>query len=190
MRPVPPGVTGEIHLGGVCLALGYAGRPDLTDERFVPRPGGAPGERLYRTGDLGYVLPDGSVVCTGRSDSQVKVRGYRVEPAEVELAIIRLAADHPGLAEAAVVARRREGNDSFLAAFLVGDPDRTDLPQLVKQLRSVLPDYLVPSHFQWVEALPLTPSGKRDDKTLRELRSPPRPAPATPRHPATRTRRR
>ncbi|MCP9957574.1 amino acid adenylation domain-containing protein [Streptomyces sudanensis] len=169
MRPVPPGVTGEIHLGGVCLALGYAGRPDLTDERFVPRPGGAPGERLYRTGDLGYVLPDGSVVCTGRSDSQVKVRGYRVEPAEVELAIIRLAADHPGLAEAAVVARRREGNDSFLAAFLVGDPDRTDLPQLVKQLRSVLPDYLVPSHFQWVEALPLTPSGKRDDKTLREL---------------------
>ncbi|MCS0634587.1 amino acid adenylation domain-containing protein [Streptomyces sp. LP05-1] len=169
MRPVPPGVTGELHLGGACLALGYAGRPDLTDERFVARPGGAPGERLYRTGDLGYVLPDGSVVCTGRSDSQVKVRGYRVEPAEVELAITRFAADHPGLAEAAVVARRRDGNDSFLAAFLVGDPDRTELPQLVKQLRSVLPDYLVPSHFQWVDALPLTPSGKRDDRSLREL---------------------
>ncbi|MEV6808436.1 amino acid adenylation domain-containing protein [Streptomyces sp. NPDC051129] len=168
MRPVPPGVTGEIHLGGVCLALGYAGRPDLTDERFVPRPG-APGERLYRTGDLGYLLPDGSVVCTGRSDSQVKVRGYRVEPAEVELAITRFAGDHPGLTEAAVVARRRDGNDSFLAAFLVGDPDGTDLPGLVKQLRSALPDYLVPSHFQWLDALPLTPSGKRDDKTLREI---------------------
>ncbi|MCW5253458.1 amino acid adenylation domain-containing protein [Streptomyces sp. SHP 1-2] len=169
MRPVPPGVTGEIHLGGVCLALGYAGRPDLTGERFVPRPGGAPDDRLYRTGDLGHLLPDGSVVCTGRSDSQVKVRGYRVEPAEVELAITRFAAHHPGLAETAVVARRREGNDSFLAAFLVGDPDRTDLPQLVKQLRSALPDHLVPSHFQWLDALPLTPSGKRDDRTLREI---------------------
>ncbi|MFD4258366.1 amino acid adenylation domain-containing protein [Streptomyces sp. NPDC058534] len=169
MRPVPPGVTGEIHLGGVCLAHGYAGRPDLTDERFVPRLGGSPGERLYRTGDLGYVLPDGSVVCTGRSDSQVKVRGYRVEPAEVELAITGFAGDHPGLSEAAVVARRRDGNDSFLAAFLVGDQERTDLPQLVKQLRAVLPDYLVPSHFQWVDALPLTPSGKRDDKSLREM---------------------
>ncbi|MFF8812378.1 amino acid adenylation domain-containing protein [Streptomyces pactum] len=169
LRPVPPGVTGEIHLGGVCLALGYAGRPDLTDERFVPRPGGADGERLYRTGDLGYVLPDGSVVCTGRSDSQVKVRGFRVEPAEVELAITRFAADHPGLAEAAVVARRRDGNDSFLAAFLTGDPARADLDRLAKQLRSVLPEYLVPSHYQWLDALPLTPSGKRNDKALREM---------------------
>ncbi|WP_175409179.1 non-ribosomal peptide synthetase [Streptomyces sp. TRM64462] len=169
MRPVPPGVTGEIHLGGRCLALGYAGRPDLTDERFVPCPSGAPGERLYRTGDLGFTLPDGSIVCTGRSDAQVKVRGFRVEPAEVELAITRFAADHPGLTDAAVVARRREGNDSFLAAFLVGDPTQADLEQLVKQLRSVLPDYLVPSHLQWVPELPLTPSGKRDDKALREL---------------------
>ncbi|UUU31876.1 amino acid adenylation domain-containing protein [Streptomyces sp. CA-210063] len=173
MRLVPPGVKGEIHLGGTCLAHGYAGRPDLTDERFVPRPeglpGGAPGDRLYRTGDLGFVLPDGSIVCTGRSDSQVKVRGFRVEPAEVEIALTRFTADHPGLTEAAVVARRRDGNDSFLAAFLVGDPERVDLDRLVKQLRSVLPDYLVPSHYQWVPALPLTPSGKRDDKALRAL---------------------
>lgn len=173
MRPVPPGVKGEIYLGGTCLAHGYAGRPDLTGERFVPRPqglpGGAPDGRLYRTGDLGFVLPDGSIVCTGRSDAQVKVRGYRVEPAEVEIALTRFGADHPGLAEAAVVARRRDGNDSFLAAFLVGDPERVDLDRLVKQLRSVLPDYLVPSHYQWVPGLPLTPSGKRDDKALREL---------------------
>ncbi len=180
MRPVPPGVKGEIFLGGVCLAHGYAGRPDLTDERFVPRPewlGGtagsrpadAAGGRLYRTGDLGFVLPDGSIVCTGRSDTQVKVRGFRVEPAEVEIALTRFAADHPGLMESAVVARRRDGNDSFLAAFLVGDPERVELDRLVKQLRSVLPDYLVPSHYQWLPALPLTPSGKRDDKALREL---------------------
>ncbi|MER5216262.1 amino acid adenylation domain-containing protein [Streptomyces sp. NPDC002838] len=173
MRPVPPGVKGEIHLGGTCLAHGYAGRPDLTDERFVPRPeglpGGAPDDRLYRTGDLGFVLPDGSIVCTGRFDSQVKVRGFRVEPAEVEIALTRFTADDPGLTEAAVVARRRDGNDSFLAAFLVGDPERVDLDRVVKQLRSVLPDYLVPSHYQWVPALPLTPSGKRDDKALREM---------------------
>ncbi|MGW6946482.1 amino acid adenylation domain-containing protein [Streptomyces xanthophaeus] len=170
MRPVPVGVKGEIHLGGTCLARGYAGQPELTAERFLPRPGGAPGERLYRTGDLGLVLPDGSVVCLGRSDAQVKVRGFRVEPAEVELAITRFAADHPGLAGAAVVARRREGNDAFLAAFLVGDPQRADLEQLMKQLRSALPDYMVPSHVQWLPELPLTPSGKRDDKALRELR--------------------
>ncbi|WP_197363218.1 non-ribosomal peptide synthetase, partial [Streptomyces clavuligerus] len=166
MRPVPDGVTGELYLGGSCLAHGYAGRPDLTEERFVPRPSGVPGERLYRTGDLGFRLPDGSVVCSGRVDSQVKVRGFRVEPAEVEIAITRFAADHPGLTEAAVVARGREGNDSFLAAFLVGDPDRADLDLLAKQLRSVLPGHLVPSHFQWVDALPLTPSGKRDDRAL------------------------
>ncbi|MCX4695322.1 non-ribosomal peptide synthetase [Streptomyces sp. NBC_01408] len=170
MRPVPPGVKGEIHLGGICLARGYAGQPELTAERFVPRPGGAPDERLYRTGDLGLVLPDGSVVCLGRSDAQVKVRGFRVEPAEVELAITRFAADHPGLTGAAVVARRREGNDSFLAAFLTGDPQRADLEQLMKQLRSALPDYMVPSHVQWLPELPLTPSGKRDDKALREMR--------------------
>ncbi|MEE1756461.1 non-ribosomal peptide synthetase [Streptomyces sp. SP18CS02] len=169
MRPVPPGVKGELYLGGVCLARGYAGRPELTEERFVPHPGGAPGERLYRTGDLGFTLPDGSVVCVGRSDAQVKVRGFRVEPAEVELAIARFGSDHPGLTEAAVVARRREGNDSFLAAFLVGDPERADTDQLVKQLRSVLPDYMVPSHVEWLPALPLTPSGKRDDRALRSL---------------------
>ncbi|MFD1830372.1 amino acid adenylation domain-containing protein [Streptomyces desertarenae] len=167
MRPVPVGVKGEIHLGGACLARGYAEMPELTDERFVPRPG-APGERLYRTGDLGFTLPDGSVVCVGRSDAQVKVRGFRVEPAEVELAITRFGTEHPGLAEAAVVARRREGGDSFLAAFLVGDPERVDQEQLVRYLRSVLPDYMVPSHVEWLPALPLTPSGKRDDKALRE----------------------
>lgn len=170
LRPVPAGVRGELYLSGACLAEGYVGRPDLTEERFVPHPSAeaaAAGLRLYRTGDLGFVLPSGDVVCLGRADAQVKVRGYRVEPAEVELAITRFSAGHPGIAEAAVVARRREGNDSFLAAFLTGDPDGADLTLLRKQLRTVLPDYMMPSHFEWLAALPLTPSGKRDDKALR-----------------------
>ncbi|MER6388367.1 amino acid adenylation domain-containing protein [Streptomyces sp. NPDC001523] len=170
LRPVPTGVRGELYLAGACLAEGYVGRPDLTEERFVPHPSpaaAAAGERLYRTGDLGFVLPGGDVVCLGRADAQVKVRGYRVEPAEVELAITRFASGHPGIAEAAVVARRREGNDSFLAAFLTGEPAGADLKLLRKQLRTVLPDYMMPSHFEWVADLPLTPSGKRDDAALR-----------------------
>ncbi|MEU5431384.1 amino acid adenylation domain-containing protein [Streptomyces olivoreticuli] len=169
LRPVPDGVKGELYLAGACLADGYVDQPELTAERFVTRTVAGRTERLYRTGDLGFRLPDGAIVCVGREDSQVKVRGFRVEPAEVELAITRFAQDHPGLTEAAVVARRREGNDSFLAAFLVGDAGRTDLDQLGKQLRTVLPDYMIPSHFEWLDALPLTPSGKRDDAALRRV---------------------
>ncbi|WP_150239633.1 amino acid adenylation domain-containing protein [Nocardiopsis quinghaiensis] len=163
-RPVPVGGRGEIHLGGVCLADGYVGRPDLTAERFL----NSDGERLYRTGDIGMVLPGGDVVCLGRSDRQVKVRGFRVEPAEVELAIGEAAATGlASLREVAVVARRREGQDTFLAAFLVGDPDRSDLEALRRRLRSTLPEYMMPSHLEWVGAMPLTPSGKRDDDALR-----------------------
>ncbi|WP_370415265.1 amino acid adenylation domain-containing protein [Streptomyces fradiae] len=164
-RPVPAGVKGELYLAGDCLAEGYVGRADLTAERFTVHP--VTGERLYRSGDLGMRLPGGDIVCLGRADSQVKVRGYRVEPAEVELAVGRFAAGHPGIQEVAVVARRREGNDSFLAAFLTGDRDGADLVLLRKQLRTVLPDYMTPSHFEWLPALPLTPSGKRDDAALR-----------------------
>ncbi|WP_255955418.1 amino acid adenylation domain-containing protein [Streptomyces odontomachi] len=161
LRPVPPGARGEIVLGGACLGRGYLGRPDLTAERFVTAPWGA---RLYRTGDLGRTLPGGDVVWLGRADDQVKVRGFRVEPAEVELAIMAL--DHPGIEEAAVVARRRDG-DSYLAAFLVGSPDAVDTAELRSRLRATLPDHMVPAHLAWLDALPLTPSGKRDDATLR-----------------------
>ncbi|MEE1803372.1 amino acid adenylation domain-containing protein [Streptomyces sp. JV176] len=165
MRPVPVGVRGEIHLGGACLADGYTGAPELTAERFVPHPDGGD-RRLYRTGDLGYVLPGGAVVHAGRADSQVKIRGFRVEPAEVELAVARHAAHGSGVREVAVVDRRR-GTDSFLAAFLVGDPELTDLGRLKDDLRATLPEYLVPSHYTWLPRMPLTPSGKRDDAALR-----------------------
>lgn len=165
-RPVPIGGRGEIHLGGVCLADGYVGRPDLTAERFLDTDG----ERLYRTGDVGMVLPGGDVVCLGRLDRQVKVRGFRVEPAETELAIGEAAATGlASLREVAVVARRREGQDTFLTAFLVGDPARSDLEALRRRLHSALPEYMVPSHLEWVEAMPLTPSGKRDDDALRRV---------------------
>ncbi|MFF4605124.1 amino acid adenylation domain-containing protein [Streptomyces sp. NPDC001339] len=185
MRPVPDGVKGEIYLGGSCLSDGYLGRPDLTRERFVPHPedaldgapGGTPGDApdrvpdrvLYRSGDLGLRLPGGDVVCLGRADSQVKVRGYRVEPAEVELAVSALADRFPGIREVAVVARRREGIDSFLAAFLVGDEAAVDTAELRTSLQRSLPDYLVPSHFAWLPRLPKTPSGKRDDAALRAV---------------------
>ncbi|MFE1334109.1 amino acid adenylation domain-containing protein [Streptomyces microflavus] len=169
LRPVPAGVKGEIHLSGSCLADGYVGLPELTEERFLPHPFGAPGERLYRTGDLGFTLPGGEIVCLGRADSQVKVRGYRVEPSEVELAITGFLGDHPGLTEAAVVARRRRDDESFLAAFLVGRLSDAGRDLLDKQLRSVLPEYMVPSYYQVLDALPLSPSGKRDDAALRRV---------------------
>ncbi|MFI5818155.1 amino acid adenylation domain-containing protein [Streptomyces rishiriensis] len=174
LRPAPAGVRGEILLGGACLGRGYLGRPDLTAERFVTAPWGA---RLYRTGDLGRTLPDGDIVWLGRADDQVKVRGFRVEPAEVELAIRAL--EEPGIEEAAVVARRRDNGESYLTAFLVGTPETVDLSEVRSRLRAVLPDHMVPSRLAWLPALPLTPSGKRDDGALRSL--PLRAAPAAAR---------
>ncbi|MGD3108655.1 amino acid adenylation domain-containing protein [Streptomyces sp. YGL11-2] len=167
MRPVPVGVRGTIHLGGGCLADGYEGRPDLTKERFVPHPF-AGGERtLYDTGDLGLVLPDGTIAYAGRADTQVKVRGFRIELAEVELAVTTLSGHYLGLRDAAVVARDDEHGDRFLAAFLLGEGTGADLAGIRERLRTALPDHMVPSHLQWVTQLPLTPSGKRDDAALR-----------------------
>ncbi|MEV4442709.1 amino acid adenylation domain-containing protein, partial [Streptomyces sp. NPDC049577] len=170
-NPVPVGVKGELYLGGAVLADGYLGDPALTAERFV-RPATPSGERrLYRTGDLALVLPDGALHYAGRADTQVKVRGYRVEPAEAELALTELAARHPEahVREAAVVARKDTGGQTTLVAFLVGDADRTDTRLLRTELRAVLPDFMVPTHWEWLPALPLTPSGKRDDRALRAL---------------------
>ncbi|MGC9498551.1 amino acid adenylation domain-containing protein [Streptomyces sp. WG7] len=171
MRPVPAGAKGEVYVGGVCLAHGYRNRPDLTEQRFVPHPSGETGARLYRTGDLARLMPDGNLAWLGRADSQVKVRGFRVEPAEVELAIAKLAEEQSasGIREAAVVSRRREGGDAFLAAFLVGDPEAVDLDEVRSRLRAVLPDHMMPSHLEWLASLPLTPSGKRDDALLSRM---------------------
>ncbi|MCT0973982.1 alpha/beta fold hydrolase, partial [Pseudomonas aeruginosa] len=119
--------------------------------------------------DLERILGNGEIVWLGRADTQVKVRGFRIEPAEVELAIMRQAERQPGLRGAAVVARERQGNDAFLAAFLLGEPEAVDLAELKQALRSELPEHMVPAHFAWVDGFALTPSGKRDDAALRAL---------------------
>ncbi|WP_309223726.1 non-ribosomal peptide synthetase [Micromonospora sp. CP22] len=182
LRPVPVGVAGELYLGGVQVARGFHRQPGLTGQRFVPNPFGAPGERLYRTGDLARVLPNGDLAWLARTDTQTKIRGFRVEPLEAEVAIMELAAEQPGIREAAVVARRRDDTDAFLAAYLVGDPTRADLTGLRRRLRERLPEHLVPTHLQWLPELPLTPSGKRDDRRLRELPLPvAAPRPTAPR---------
>ncbi|WP_257002069.1 non-ribosomal peptide synthetase [Streptomyces sp. WZ.A104] len=170
-RPVPTGVLGELYLTGAALADGYLGAAAATAERFV-RVEGPDGETTaYRTGDLGRVLPGGSLAYAGRSDTQAKIRGYRVEPAEAEIALVALAARHRDLdvRQAAVVARGTPQGQTVLAAFLVGDEEGTDLDLLTSELRSTLPEFMVPQHFTWLPALPLTPSGKRDDAALRAL---------------------
>jgi amino acid adenylation domain-containing protein len=168
LRPVPVGAIGGIYVGGDCLARGYHRAPELTAERFLPHPQQAVA-KLYRTGDIGRLLETGELVWLGREDKQVKVRGFRIEPAEVELAVMRQATHQPGLRGAAVVARGRNGADAFLAAFLTGEADAVDIEKLRTALAAEIPDYMVPSHFVWVDAFPLTPSGKRDDAALQAI---------------------
>src|SRR5262249_4377289 len=158
------GARGEIYVGGACLAEGYEGQAELTRQRFVAHPFG----RLYRTGDLGRRLPGGDIICLDRVDTQGKVRGFRVQPSEVELAIRDRAAPHPVIREVAGGARRRDA-EMFLAASLVGDEAKADLDDVRRRLRASLPEPLVPARFAWLPRLPLTPSGKRDDSRLREI---------------------
>jgi amino acid adenylation domain-containing protein len=157
-QPVPVGVTGELCLAGAGLARGYFGRPDLTAERFVPDPR-EPGGRLYRTGDLARRLPGGEIDFLGRLDHQVKVRGFRIEPGEIETAL----ESHPAVREAAVVARG-EGVGRHLAAFY--GADGVDPSALRDWLRERLPEHMVPSLLIPLGALPRTPNGKVDRRAL------------------------
>ncbi|MEJ3742724.1 amino acid adenylation domain-containing protein [Actinomycetes bacterium KLBMP 9797] len=162
MRPVPVGVTGELYIGGAGIARGYAEQPAATAERFVPDPfSGRAGARLYRTGDLGRWTADGTVVFCGRVDDQVKIRGYRVECDEVT-AVLR---DHPAVREAAVVARA-DGQDQRLVAYVVPAADDVVIRDLRADLARWLPDYMVPSAFVTLAALPTTASGKLDRAAL------------------------
>ncbi|HEX6749926.1 MAG TPA: amino acid adenylation domain-containing protein [Longimicrobium sp.] len=163
LRPSPIGVAGEIWLAGAGVARGYAGRPALTAESFRPDPYGPPGSRMYRTLDAGRWLDDGTLEHLGRRDAQVKVRGVRIETAEVETAL----AAHPSVAEAAVDARG-EGESRRLAAWLVAKEDeaRPTAAELRQHLRERLPDAMVPAAFAWLAALPRTTSGKVDRRAL------------------------
>ncbi|HEV2147771.1 MAG TPA: amino acid adenylation domain-containing protein [Longimicrobiaceae bacterium] len=160
--PAPAGVAGELHIGGVQVARGYLGRAELTAERFVPDPfSGEAGARLYRTGDVGRWLPDGAIEYLGRNDHQVKVRGFRLEPGEIEACL----AEHPGVREAVVLARADGAGDRRLVAYLVGEGP-LEPEALRRSLQERLPEHMVPAAYVRLEKLPLTPSGKLDRGAL------------------------
>jgi acyl-coenzyme A synthetase/AMP-(fatty) acid ligase/acyl carrier protein len=160
MRPAPLGVPGEIYSGGEGLARAYLNRPDLTATRFVPNPySTVPGARLYRTGDRGRYLPDGQLEFLGRVDHQVKLRGFRIELGEIEAVLCR----HDAVRDAIVVAREERNGDKRLVAYIVGDVETSELRHY---LHERLPDYMVPSAWMKLDALPLTANGKVDRKAL------------------------
>ncbi|GAA0210864.1 hypothetical protein GCM10010492_05790 [Saccharothrix mutabilis subsp. mutabilis] len=163
MRPVPVGVPGELYTGGAGLARGYWANPALTADKFVPDPFGAPGGRLYRTGDLARWRPDGVLEFLGRADQQVKVRGFLVEPAEVESALRECA----GVVEALVLPSG-EGEARHLVAYVTGE---VDVPAVRRHIADRLPAYLCPAQYVVLPELPLNRSGKVDRAALRALRS-------------------
>ena len=163
LKQVPVGVDGELYIGGAGLARGYLNRPEQEAQAFVPNPfSRLPNARLYRTGDLVRYLPDGQIAFVGRTDEQVKIRGYRIEPNE----IISLLNQYPGVETSVVVARADNGGDKRLIAYIVSSDPQFTRGALQEHLRAQLPDYMVPSAFVRLDALPLNSSGKLDRAAL------------------------
>ena len=163
-RIVPIGMIGELYIGGPGVARGYLGQPGLTAERFVADPFGAPGDRLYRTGDLVRWREDGEIEFIGRADAQVKLRGFRIEPGEIEHAL----RDCPGVTEAAVIVEPDAAGENRLLAFVAGAPQGGE-EGIEARLRERLPAFMLPRAIVVLERLPINPNGKLDRDALRTV---------------------
>ncbi|UFP93833.1 non-ribosomal peptide synthetase [Gloeobacter morelensis] len=162
-QPVPVGIPGELYIGGRSVARGYLNRPELSAEKFLPDPFDTqPGARLYRTGDRVRWLPDGQLEFLGRLDGQIKLRGFRIEPGEIEAVL----AQHPAVSAAAVALREEGSAQPQLVAYIVPAADGLDLESLRPYLRERLAPYMIPSRCVALRALPLTPNGKLDRRAL------------------------
>lgn len=169
MRPVPIGIPGELYIGGIGLTRGYLNQPDLAAEKLVPDPfSDRAGARLYKTGDLARFLPDGNIEFLGRTDFQVKIRGYRIELGEIEA----LLNQHSAIKQAIVVAKDLSAEateDKRLVAYIIPEPGRKpNISELRNYLNKQLPEFMVPSHFVFMNSFPVTPNGKIDRKALPE----------------------
>ena len=164
LEPVPCGVAGELYIGGDGLARGYFNRPELTAEKFLPHPFGARGgERLYRTGDLASYLPDGAIEYLGRTDNQIKIRGFRVEPGEIEAVLNQ----HPGIMNSVVATRENDNGEKRLVGYTIQKPGVVlSSSELRTYLLGKLPEHMIPAAFITLDALPLTPNGKLDQQAL------------------------
>ncbi len=160
LQPLPIGVAGELHIGGAGLARGYRNNPELTKEKFVLNPFGD--GRLYKTGDLAKWRPDGTLEYLGRIDDQVKVRGYRIELGEIEAVLL----EHPAIRESVVLAREDVPGDRRLVGYVVARDGDVSHDELSRHVKSKLPDYMIPSAFVPLKALPMTPNGKVNKRAL------------------------
>jgi acyl-coenzyme A synthetase/AMP-(fatty) acid ligase/acyl carrier protein len=164
LTPVPVGAEGELHIGGAQVGRGYHNRPHLTAERFVPDPfSSEPGAKLYKTGDLARWMPDGNIEYLGRLDFQVKIRGFRIELGEIESVL----AQHSNVRQAVVNVLEDSKDGKQLVAYLLPRGCRhASVSELHRFLLTKLPDYMVPSLFMWLDAIPLSPNGKVDRRAL------------------------
>src|SRR5579859_1251173 len=168
MEPTPPGVPGEIYIGGIGLARGYLGQVELTARQFVVNPFSiAPGERLYRTGDLARYLLDGNLEFLGRVDNQVKISGHRVEPGEVE----EIIQSHPAVQQVAVVVDENKGIKRLIAYIVPHAGQVVNAFDLKRHVREKLPEPMVPAAIVEIKEFPLTASGKIDRKRLPKVES-------------------